>query len=135
MSKALEHGWSEKMLANSARRYPEVLPIVRNVAREHGYAIAVHGSQVRDLDLVAVPWVDEAAAPEVLIEAIRAAVGGFILNRENADPSDFTGRNPEPKPHGRLGWSIHLGGGPYLDLSVMPRLPRRGRSWTRRPPR
>ena len=28
---------------------------------------------------------------------------------------------PGLKPHGRLTWSFHVGGGPYLDLSVMPR--------------
>jgi hypothetical protein len=29
-------------------------------------------------------------------------------------------RGPATKPHGRLGWTISLDGGAYIDLSVMP---------------
>lgn len=82
------------------------------IAREYGYALTVHGSMQRDLDLVAVPWVEDASEPVDLVEAIRGAVGGFL------SPSD---PGPTVKPHGRLGWAIHLGGGPYIDLSVCPR--------------
>ena len=37
-----------------AKRYPEALHIARRVGLEMGYAVAVHGSQIRDLDLIAV---------------------------------------------------------------------------------
>lgn len=126
-AKAPRHGWTPEMRDRAAVRYPEILPVVRNIARAHGYAIGVHGSQVHDLDLIAAPWVDDAAAPEVLVEAIRAAVDGLLLGAPD--------RTPAVKPHGRRAWSIHLGG-PfsqnevpsvfedvhlYLDLSVMPR--------------
>lgn len=106
-------------IAGAADKYATVIHQVREVARAHGYAIGVHGSGERDLDLIAVPWTDEATAADVLVEAIRVAVGGFIINRADAKPNDYTKRNPEPKPHGRLAWSIHLGGGPYIDLSVI----------------
>lgn len=86
------------------------LPRVVRIAREHGYALAVHGSLARDFDFVAIPWVDEAVKPEELVEAIRAAVGGFFDEHDH----------PASKPHGRRAWVIHLGGGPYIDLSVMP---------------
>ena len=119
-SKAHAPGWTDSMLAAARRRFAEVLPVVRAIARQHGYAVAVHGSQLRDLDLVAVPWVEQVSPPHVLVEAIRVAVGGFILTAAAAQPGDFTSRNPQSKPHGRLAWAIHLGAGPYLDLSVMP---------------
>jgi hypothetical protein len=48
---------------------PDVEPI-RKIARELGYAIAVHGSQERDLDLIAVPWVTTAVSHLDLIDAI-----------------------------------------------------------------
>ena len=48
---------------------PDVEPI-RKIAYENGYAITVHGSQERDLDLVAIPWVDTATPYDVLIAAI-----------------------------------------------------------------
>lgn len=94
---------------------------LRERARELGYVLALHGSLVRDLDLVAVPWTEEAVPAEELAGAIIEASGGFIINREDADPYDFTRRCPQPKPHGRLAWSIHLAGGPYIDLSITPR--------------
>lgn len=85
------------------------LPSIVRVAKEHGYALAVHGSLARDYDLIAVPWVDEAARPEVLVDAIRVASGGHFAEHDY----------PATKPHGRRAWAVHLGGGQYLDLSVM----------------
>lgn len=91
------------------------LPRITALAREYGYAIAVHGSLQRDLDLIAVPWSEVATDAETLVLAICQTTGGFIL-------PDREGRDPSQKPHGRLAWSIHLGAGLYIDLSVMPRL-------------
>lgn len=31
---------------------------LRDIAREHGYALSVHGSVARDIDIVAIPWVE-----------------------------------------------------------------------------
>lgn len=103
----------------------ETIATVRDVARKHGYSVGVHGSLKRDLDLMAVPWTDGADDPETLVEAIRVAVGGIIRNEPDAQVGDYVRRNPCPKPHGRLAWSIHaLIDVPhrYIDLSVMPRL-------------
>jgi len=91
-----------------------LLGALRVKARDLGYALAIHGSMRRDFDIVAVPWVAEVASPEVLVEAIRKVVGGAIAAGD--------GRGPCSKPHGRLAWSIHLGGGPYIDLSITPRV-------------
>lgn len=89
------------------------------VARNHGYALAIHGSMERDLDIIACPWVDDAVSAEELAEAIAEEASGVLL--VDHDGGKRQGRDPEQKPHGRLSWSIHLGGGPYIDLSVMPR--------------
>lgn len=104
----------------------EVIPALRVVARDKGYALAYHGSFARDIDLIAAPWLDRAVGPLELAEAIRAEAErvtghtAFVLNDDNAAPTDYTRRFPEPKPHGRLGWSIHLAGtGAYIDLSVL----------------
>lgn len=100
------------------KRYPEALRITREIAREHGYAIAVHGSETRDLDLIAVPWTELASDPVTLIDAIGLAIPAY-LTESTAEGEPW----PRKKPHGRLCWSLHLGGGPYLDISVMPRNP------------
>lgn len=89
-------------------------------ARELGYALALHGSLVRDLDLIAVPWTEEAVSTEALVAAMIEACGGLVINDETADPYDYTRHSPQPKPHGRLSWKICLGGSQYIDLSVTP---------------
>lgn len=104
----------------------ELLPALRKVAREKGYALAYHGSFARDIDILAAPWLDSAVGALEVAEAIRAEaerVSGhmaFVINDDGAAPCNYLRRAPEPKPHGRLGWSIHLAGtGTYLDLSVL----------------
>jgi len=104
--------------------YVSLLPALIRAAKAKGYALAVHGSMRRDLDLVAVPWTEEAAPALDVAEAIIKASGGFLRERpaKEEHPEGWPGtRDPAQKPHGRLAWSIHLGGGPYIDLSVMPR--------------
>jgi hypothetical protein len=104
--------------------YVSMLPKLVRAAKAKGYALAVHGSLTRDLDLVAIPWVDEAAPALEVAQAIVEASGGFVRDRSDKQghPATWPGANdPTQKPHGRLAWSIHLGGGPYIDLSVMPR--------------
>jgi len=84
-----------------------------------GYALALHGSMVNDLDIVAIPWVEEAAAPEELVAAIKAGMVGF---------TDWDTGKDRDKPHGRQGYLIwfsglnHVPGGKAcIDLSIMPR--------------
>lgn len=86
-------------------------------AAEFGYALALHGSLSRDCDMIAVPWTHEAVSAETLLDSFMGIVGGFFA------PQDYVAY----KPHGRRAWSIHLGGGPYLDISVMPRVDANGK--------
>lgn len=95
--------------------YATFFPHLQETARDMGYALTMHGSLQRDLDLIAVPWIEEAAAPDTLAEALRDRCGGFF-SRLDANGV------PDSKPHGRLCWVIHLGSGPYIDLSVTPRV-------------
>lgn len=90
-----------------------VVPKLLPVAKRLGYAIALHGSFKRDLDVIAVPWTEDAVSAKELAEALRIEVHGWLMKE---DP------NPTVKPHGRLAWSIHTEDGiGYIDLSVMPR--------------
>lgn len=91
---------------------------IRKVARQLGYAIAVHGSLARDIDLIACPWTEEAVDAETLAHAVFRIVQAF--NKEVFVSVDKD--CPRSKPHGRLAWSLHFWGS-YIDLSVMPRVP------------
>lgn len=94
--------------------YLSILPAIRKAARRHGYAVGMHGSLSRDFDLIAVPWQDIVSPPDVLVVAICDAVCGQVSARGDG------GTWPREKPHGRMAWSIQIGGGAYLDLSVIP---------------
>lgn len=100
--------------------YAALMGLIVGAARPLGYAVAVHGSLARDLDLIAVPWVSEAKSAEELVEAISAAIGGVVAPAYRM--GDGQNRNPSDKPHGRQAWTIILGGGAFVDLSVMPRV-------------
>lgn len=89
------------------------LPRMVRAAQDNGYALTVHGSLTRDFDFVAIPWTEKACAPADLAAAMIDACGGFLAPHEE---HEF----PRKRPHGRLCWAIHLGAGPYIDLSVMP---------------
>lgn len=90
--------------------YLSMLPGLVSLAKEYGYALGVHGSLARDFDLMAIPWTDEARSADELIKAIMDATGAARRKRDW-----------EQKPHQRKAFSLYLGGGPYLDISVMPR--------------
>ena len=43
-------------------------------ARDLGYAVTLHGSLLRDADMVAIPWTDKAVDPNELAEAMLEVV-------------------------------------------------------------
>jgi hypothetical protein len=99
-----EYGWSH---------YVALIGAVRAGAKRLGYAIAVHGSLARDIDLIAVPWVEDPAPAERLVEMV------FNMVKELSPTFASCSKEPTDKPHGRKAWSIH-GDGTYVDLSIMP---------------
>jgi hypothetical protein len=93
--------------------YARVFTMARVLAWSEGYAMTMHGSFTRDLDLVAVPWTERACEPEHLARRI-------------CDAADlrFADKKPGVKPHGRLVWTLlfpKFGDPRFVDLSVMPR--------------
>lgn len=96
--------------------YMHVFADLREAARQCGYALAVHGSLDRDLDLVAIPWTETATDAETLVAMICAA-----WQRPNETRLLQKADDPAEKPHGRRAWSLIPGGPLFVDLSVMPR--------------
>lgn len=90
-------------------REPQLPPIgyIRELAAGAGYAIGVHGSLERDLDLIAAPWVDGACSQEELIRHISDGLGARVVETE-------------VKPCGRLAATIQIiGWYKPIDISVM----------------
>jgi hypothetical protein len=79
--------------------YLSRLPAIREAAKEHGYAIGLHGSTRRDFDLMAMRWREGASDKDTLARAIADAACG--IRREGA--YDW-----EAKPSGRVATSIPI---------------------------
>lgn len=96
-----------------------ILPPMRRAAKEAGYALTVHGSLNRDIDLVAVPWVENGLwSKEALRDALCGAVRGVTGRCNYISNRDWT-----VKPHGRFACTLMCWCGQStadLDLSVMP---------------
>ena len=101
------------------REQDRAIKAIRWACVRSGYALAVHGTRDRDLDLLAVPWASDAETIARLLARIVEA--------------DFIHSEPEKKPHGRIAYTLHRSGGrrdygaDYIDLSIMPRQPKRRR--------
>lgn len=131
--------------ANPAPFYACLYPALCDRAREHGYALAIHGTVATDLDLIAVPWTTAAVEAETLMLALKAQLGAFnyreMLQHECgswATPEEIDDmvaaehkRIDEPrgphdcalKPHGRKAWNLYLQHGCKVDLSITPLSP------------
>lgn len=97
-------GWEEPALPPIDR--------IRELAREVGYAIGVHGTQERDLDLIAAPWTEDAATLNYreVMQHIADGLGARLVEVEG-------------KPLGRRACTIQMDGWyKPIDLSVCPML-------------
>lgn len=98
--------------------YISIMPKIREAAKKCGYAIGLHGSMRRDLDLIAIPWINEFSDKDTLANAIQRAACGL----------ESSSHSWEAKPNGRLAtvmpicWTWHetppiLSNG-HIDLSI-----------------
>ncbi len=92
----------------------DLLPAARMAARGCGWAIAVHGSLARDIDLVAIPWTSTAMDEKVLVDRLLGAIAS-VLGRATL-LGEWTN-----KPHGRKAAIIVTSGEAEIDLSIMRR--------------
>jgi hypothetical protein len=96
---------------STAPIYATYYPAMAETARAHGYALAVHGSMATDMDLIAMPWIQDASSMEVLVEAFKENHG----LREVAPTLGPFG------PHRRHTFTLIISGQFYIDLTVLPK--------------
>lgn len=93
-----------------APMYCALYPSLAGIARRHGYALAVHGTLGRDMDLICIPWIEHPAEPQRVVDAITSE---FHIKEVGA---------PDTTVHGRERFTISIGFGEcFIDLSFMPR--------------
>lgn len=108
-----------KTVDDLERFYLSRLSVIREAAQAQGYAIGLHGSMRRDLDLIAVPWRDGASEPDTLAHAVAHAACGITRQGRYEWESKPAGRIATSLPICWPGWHGQAGAG-HIDLSVMP---------------
>lgn len=86
---------------------------IRQCAMDHGWAVALHGSLASDMDIMAMPWTEEAVT---FVEVVDAIVGLFDGNDLTVAGYEI---DYESKPWGRIVASIPIWEDFHLDISCM----------------
>lgn len=101
----------KKLEDNNATFWIFRFPEYRRIAAECGWAIAIHGSAVHDLDLMAMPWVEQHTSADELAQRLAdTEMPNFRRPFEKTDPGD--------KPNGRIVYTI-FAGSTYIDMNVI----------------
>lgn len=92
--------------------YAVLWPSFRKAALNCGWSIALHGSMANDMDMMAMPWAEEASDVETFTSAISECIGKTIWKEKHSIA--FT-----DKPHGRIVYTMSIMGDFYIDLSII----------------
>lgn len=96
--------------ANYAPVYCALYPELAEIARSHGYALAIHGSMARDFDLVCIPWVEAPSSEQQVIDDMCSK---FVIKEVG---------EPTTKEHGREVHTLSIVHGEcFIDLSFTPK--------------
>lgn len=88
----------------AAAMYPGLAAIFQR----HGYALAVHGSLARDMDVIAVPWTETVSEPSAVLSDVTTEYAVRVIGE------------PVQKPHGRIAYTLSVGFGQCaIDLSFV----------------
>jgi hypothetical protein len=91
--------------------YAYYFEALKDIAKEHGYNLVVHGSMARDLDLIAIPWIDEPKPELELINSISKYMNGWTTDA----PALFLHGK---LPGGRNTYIIQLNRGGYMNTGT-----------------
>ena len=95
--------------ANFAPIYACMYPQLAEIARSHGYALAVHGSMGRDFDLVCIPWTEKPSKP---VDVVNEMVNTLAIK---------TVGEPDIAAHFRIRYTLAVKFGEcFIDLSFTP---------------
>jgi len=103
--------------------YACIFPALQSIARERGYNLVLHGSLNRDMDLVAIPWVDDPKPHLELLQEMERYVSGV----QHTKVEDY---GYSVLPGGRHSYYININRGGrynnyldeefYFDISITP---------------
>jgi hypothetical protein len=82
---------------------------LKEIAKDHGYNLVLHGSLNRDLDLIAIPWVNDPKLEIDLINALNKYLTGYTAAEEHKKEIYLYSE----QPGGRHCYVINLNRGGY----------------------
>lgn len=94
--------------------YTIMWPGFRNAALNCGWSLGLHGSMSSDMDIMAMPWTEDAKPVEELIKSLSDCIDSDLWKESHLEP--FVG-----KPHGRVVYTLSIFSDFYVDISVMQR--------------
>lgn len=98
--------------------YACILENLRRIAANCGYALAVHGSLVRDLDLIAVRWNLNYEHPDYLCKAFLEELSKYSFGEE-IERNFVEITKPEIRYVNQYHYSIPITSDWYIDLTVI----------------
>lgn len=103
---------SDKPTHAKPQLYAYYFFVLKEIAKEFGYNLVVHGSMNRDLDLIAIPWVDDPKPELELIHALSAHITGH----QAAEGYEKDVYMMNVLPGGRNSYVINVNRGGYKNM-------------------
>lgn len=91
--------------------YACILDDLKIAALSCGWALGIHGSLQNDMDIMAMPWTEDAADAKTLIKSLSECFNGNIFVEMN--------ENPIYKPNNRVVYVMRIWKDWYLDINVI----------------
>ena len=85
---------------------------LRNAAMNNGWALGLHGSLASDMDIMAMPWTENASSVEVLMQSLSDCFAENPFKNEHCIPH-------YDKPNGRVVYTMSIWADFHLDINVM----------------
>ena len=92
--------------------YATLLESFRKTCLDNGYALSIHGSCSRDMDLIAVAWANSAIKPDLLIDEIQKCLFATIYNQD-------INKDGLIRSHGRVTYTIAIQCDWFIDFTVV----------------
>lgn len=92
--------------------YACVFEDLRKAALDCGWALGLHGSLSTDMDIMAMPWTEDAKSVEEMIQALSNCFSGAPSKHKHTIPY-------YDKPNGRVVYTMNIWADFYLDINVI----------------
>jgi len=108
MTKSREH----VVCNGKAAFYASMWPDLKEAALNYGWALGLHGSLSSDMDIMAMPWTDDAKPVDDMIKALSDCFTENPFKNQHTVPS-------YGKPNGRVVYTMTIWSDFYLDINVI----------------